>query len=251
MIDVHTHILPYIDDGAKDIDTAVAIMNAELQQGVKTVLLTSHYYGRKLSPAKFLELRNKSFAELKPHIPEGLDVRLGAEVHFTGVNTPPYEELCKLAIEGTNYILLEFSFTRVWSESLMEQLVDFIEKTGYTPIIAHVERYGEVERMPVLVTRLVQMGCLIQVNVNSFVNKETRSLTRALLKHGLVHCVGTDTHDMEKRAPNVTKVKETLYAEGFSAEWERAQRIMQAVVAGEQVRVEVGKPVKKFLGKYF
>ncbi len=251
MIDLHTHILPYIDDGAKDIETAVAIMNAELQQGVKTVLLTSHYYGRKLSPAKFLEARDKSFAELKPHIPEGLEVRLGAEVHFTGVNTPPYEELCKLAIQGTEYVLIEFSFTRAWSHTLLEQLADFMDKTGYKVIIAHVERYGEVERNPDLITKLVQMGCLIQVNVNSFMNKETRNLTRALLKHGFVHCIGTDTHDMERRMPNVAKVKETLCAEGYSVEWERAQRIMQAVIAGEQVRVEAGKRIKKFFGRYF
>ncbi len=251
MIDIHTHILPRFDDGAKDMDVAVAMLQAQLAQGVRTVVLTPHYYGKRFSPTQFLQQRREAFERLKPYIPEGLDVRLGTEVHFTGVNLPTYEELCKLAIEGTKYILIEFPFTTAWTGMMMDALVDFISETGYTPIIAHVERYVEILQNPRLVTELVQMGCLIQVNAASFVDKQTKRLARALLKKGLVHCVGTDAHDMEHRAPNAQEVKNLLEKAGYSTEWERSQKIMSSVLRGEQVCVETGKRVKKLFGRYF
>ncbi len=251
MIDIHTHVLPRFDDGAKNTDTAVAMLQAETQQGVDKVVLTPHYYGRRFSPARFLEQRREAFERLKPRIPEGVEVRMGTEVHFTGVNLPPYEELCLLAIEGTKYILIEFPFTTAWTSSLTERLADFINETGYTPIIAHVERYAEVMQNPALVNELIEMGCLIQVNTHSFLDRRTKGLARALLKKGLVHCIGTDAHDMEGRAPNMAAAREMLKKAGYSTEWERTQRIMQAVLEGEQVCVHAEKQVKKFLGKYF
>lgn len=250
MIDLHTHILPHIDDGAKDTEMSAAMLKAEKKQGVDTIVLTSHYYGKKRSPDEFIEKRAALFQHIKPRIPEGMKVLLGAEVHFTGVNNAEYSELCRLAIEGTKYILIEFPFTNAWTKSLLDRLADFIYYTDYTPIIAHAERYAEIWKKPSLITELVSMGCLIQVNASSFTDKREKKLAYAMLNHGYVHCLGTDTHDMSTRAPDWS-VKELLCNEGYEAEWERAQEIMQKVIAGEQVRVEMGKPVKKFMGKYF
>ncbi len=250
MIDIHTHVLPHIDDGAKDTEMSVAMLKAEAKQGIDTVVLTSHYYGKKRSPAEFIEKRGALFSHIKPRIPTGMKVLLGAEVHFTGVNNAEYEELCRLAIEGTKYILIEFPFTNAWEKSLLDRLADFVYYTDYIPIIAHAERYTEIWKKPSLITELVSMGCLIQVNVSSFTDKRVKKLAYAMLNHGYVHCLGSDTHDMGVRAPDWS-VKELLWKEGYEAEWERAQEIMQKVISGEQVRVETGKPIKKFLGKYF
>ena len=250
MIDLHTHILPHIDDGAKDTEMSAAMLKAEYKQGVDTIVLTSHYYGKKRSPEDFLAHRNSLYEHIKPRIPEGLKVLLGAEVHFTGVNNAEYGELCKLAIEGTKYILIEFPFTNAWTKSLLDRLADFIYYTDYTPIIAHAERYKEIWKKPPLITELVSMGCLIQVNLSSFADKRAKKLAYAMLKHGYVHCLGTDTHDMGVRAPDWS-VKEKLLSEGYSSQWERAQSIMEKVVTGEHVRVELGKPIRKFFGKYF
>ena len=156
MIDIHTHILPHIDDGAKDTATALAMLHKEWEQGVEEVVLTSHFYGRHRSPEQFLEKRNAAFERLRLQLPEGLKVRLGAEVHFTGRNMPENEELCRLAIEGTNYILIEFPFTTAWTGELLDRLNDFILDTGYTPIIAHAERYSEIKKCPALISELVQ-----------------------------------------------------------------------------------------------
>ena len=250
MIDIHTHILPHIDDGAKDTATALAMLHKEWEQGVEEVVLTSHFYGRHRSPEQFLEKRNAAFERLRLQLPEGLKVRLGAEVHFTGRNMPENEELCRLAIEGTNYILIEFPFTTAWTGELLDRLNDFILDTGYTPIIAHAERYSEIKKCPALISELVHMGCLIQVNVGSFLNKREKKLAFAILKHGFVHCIGSDGHDLDRRSVDLLKAKNAVETAGYAEAWEDAQSIMQRIVNGEDVRVPLGTPIKKTLCSY-
>ena len=250
MIDIHTHILPHLDDGAKDTATAIAMLQMQSEQRVKKVVLTSHYYGRKHSPQRFLEKRCEAFARIKNDLPEDMEVKLGAEVHFTGVNMPEFDKLCGLAIEGTNYILLELPFTSKWTGDILSKLSDFVYETGYTPIIAHVERYGEVLKKPSLVNDLVEMGCLIQVNAQSFIDKNTKGFAFALLRHDLVHCIGSDAHDTENRAPCLDTAKQAIERAGYGTEWDKIQENMCKILNGEKVEVDFAFPVKKFFGKY-
>ena len=111
MIDIHTHILPHMDDGAKDSATALRMLDMSIAQGVETVVFSPHYYGKSRSPQKFLEARGAMYEHIRARIPEGIKTRLAAEVHFTGVNSIDEEEMCSLAIEGTEYLLVEFPFT--------------------------------------------------------------------------------------------------------------------------------------------
>ncbi len=249
MIDLHTHILPCLDDGAQSVAVAAEMLQAEKLQGVSCVVFTPHYYG-KYSPQTFIEKRREAFESVRGSIPDGLDVRLGAEVHFTGVNVPDYDELCSLAIEGTKYILLEFPFTSDWTKSLLDSVADFIADTGYTPIVAHVERYLEVLQNPALISRLIEMGCLLQVNADSFARRYTKSFVFALLKRGWVHCIGTDAHDITNRPPDYTAAKKAVADAGYAEEWKRVEKRMENILRGEQVCVEYAKPVKKFFGKY-
>ena len=251
MIDFHTHILPHFDDGAKDTAMATAMLESEVRQGVTDVLLTSHYYGKRHSLDRFLEKRNAAWARLKPNAPEGLNVHLAAEVHFTGVNVLAYDELCKLAIADTKYILIEFPFTEKWSVGVLSALSTFIDETGYTPIIAHVERYREIKKKPALINELLAMGCLLQVNASAFLNKQEKSLALALLRREAIHCIGTDAHDMSMRKPNLKEVKAELEAQGFVEAWEKIQTTMRIVLRGEEVKPQPIKPVQRFFSKYF
>ena len=250
MIDIHTHILPHLDDGAKDTATAKAMLQMQAEQGVQCIVLTSHYYGRKHSPQRFLEKRSEAFARIQDKIPTGIELRLGAEVHFTGVNVPEYDGLCSLAIEGTKYILLELPFTTKWTKDILAKVADFVYETDFTPIIAHVERYSEVLKKPILVNELVDMGCLIQVNARSFLDKKTKGFAFALLKHGLVHCVGSDSHDITDRAPCLIEAKEEIEGAGYAGAWVKIQENMQNILDNKKVETEYAAPVKKFLGKY-
>lgn len=250
MIDLHTHILPNIDDGAKDVTVSAELMNAEKAQGVETVVFTPHYYGKRSSPEQFLKKRASAFESVRSVLPDGMSVRLGCEVHFTGLNMPDPQELCRLAIEGTRYILLEFPFTTGWQGGLLDKVNEFISDTGYTPIVAHVERYAEVQRTPEYAVELAKMGCLLQLNAEAFLNKAEKKLAFALLRNGLAHCLGTDAHDTTLRAPRYAEAKRAVEAAGLSALWEQAQVNMQNVLNDEETDLPPFSSVRKTLFGY-
>lgn len=249
MIDMHTHVLPDLDDGAKNEREAEAILQMAFAQGVHEIVFTPHYYGKKRSVKSFLQQRERSLKKIAARVPNGLKTRLGAEVHLSGVNDPTSDALCKLAIEGTKCVLLELPFTGRWNKRLLTRLAEFVGDTDYTPVIAHIERYEEVWKNPAIISTLVKMGCLIQVNTSAFLDKKVRRLAFALLKRGLVHCLGTDAHNTELRAPDYAKAKEAVYAEGYGKEWERIQRNMYKIFAGESVCITC-EPIHKFLWWY-
>lgn len=247
MIDFHTHILPGIDDGAKTPSVSAKIMLQDEQQGVKEIVCTPHYYGN-ISAAQFLSLRSEAYDAIRPLTPEGIKTRLGAEVLLTGVNDPDDESLCSLAIEGTRCVMIELPYES-WRESLFEKISDFIANTGYSPIVAHVERYAEIMKNPALVNLLVNMGCYIQVNTGAFLNKYSKKFALALLKHGLIHCLGTDAHDDENRAPDYAAAKAVVEKAGYQAEWDEVQWCMTKLLMGERILKASGR-VKKF-GKWY
>ena len=251
MIDIHAHILPNIDDGPKDESLALAILQKAEEQGVTEIVLTSHYYGKKSTPERFAEKRAEAFEKIKASVPEKIRLRLGAEVHFSGVNVPKAEALEFFAIEGTKYVLLELPFLCRWSQAMSERIAEFIADTGYVPILAHVERYKELRKNPQLITELVNLGCLLQVNTGAFLDRKQKSFAFALLKKGFVHCIGSDVHDMEKRCYNYTEAKAAVEKAGFSQEWQEIQENMRRLLDGEIAHAVCGKSVKKFLWWYF
>ena len=113
MIDFHTHILPEIDDGAKDCETATALLKKELLQGVSSLIFTPHYYGKIRPPEQFIQERNIAFEKIQGEIPSGLQVRLGAEVGFEKETIFSEEQFRALAIENTHYILIELPLEEI------------------------------------------------------------------------------------------------------------------------------------------
>ena len=251
MIDLHTHILPGIDDGARDSEASIQMLQREMQEGVQTVIFTPHYYGKRRSPKQFIVRRKEAFEKIKSSIPDGLQVRLGTEVFFSGLNMAENEELCLLAIEGTKYVLFELPMSEKWQESLWNSLADFICETEYIPIIAHVERYIETQKNPKIFDRLLKMGCLLQVNTTSFLQKESRSLAFALLKHGYIHCLGSDTHDTKIRVCDYAQAKSVIYQKGLSEAFEIIQQNMQLILAGDNITPQTGTRLKKFFNIYY
>lgn len=251
MTDLHTHILPGIDDGAIDEGVSSEQMKSLLEQGVDKVVFTSHYYGRKRSPKQFLEARADALCRIKDLIPEGMETYLGAEVHFAAEMAASDESICSMAIGNTRYILAELPFTTAWNKGLWRRLEDFISSTDYIPVIAHVERYDEARKKPALLSELVDMGCLLQVNTQAFLKKEDSAMAFALLEHGLVHCLGTDTHNMRERAPKYAAAKEAIEEAGFYDRFERIQENMLLLLEDKPIKTEKTKPVKKFFKLYY
>ena len=93
------------------------------------------------------------------------------------------------------------------------------------------------------------MGCLVQLNTRAFLEKSTRRFAFALLKHGLVHCIGTDAHDIKNRAPDYAQAQSVVEKAGLDAEWTELQWCMRMILAGEAVRKPFST-VRKF-GKFY
>lgn len=250
MIDLHTHILPGIDDGAANAEVSAAQLQSLKEQGVDKVVFTSHYYGRKRSPEQFLEARAEAFDKIRAAVPQGTEVYLGAEVHFTAQMAVSDEALCSMTIENTRYLLIELPFLTDWDSGLMRRIADFISETDRVPVVAHVERYSEVQKRPALLSELSGLGCLLQMNASAFLEKD-HSLAFSALRHGYVDCFGTDTHNMTDRAPRYAEAKAAIEKEGLSEEFARMQENMRLILRDESVSVHRGKPVKKFLGRYY
>jgi protein-tyrosine phosphatase len=248
MIDFHTHILPRMDDGAKNVAVSAEMLKQEYEQGVKEILFTPHYYGKQTA-AQFLSMRAAAYEDVKPYLNQGVKARLGAEILITGVNDPTDDALCAMAIEGTKCVLFELPYGE-WNERLLDRISSFIADTGYSPVIAHVERYKEILNNPAIVTMFVNMGCYIQVNVEAFFNKYTKGFVSALLKHGLIHCLGSDAHNDSDRAPNLKKLQDEWVAKGKEAEWDELQWCMRTLLSGERLMKPYGK-VRKFAKWYF
>ncbi len=250
MIDFHTHILPELDDGADTKETAVALLKKELLQGVSSLIFTPHYYGKIRTPERFLEERKQAFEKIEGEIPNGLAVRLGAEVRFEQETLFSEEQFRSLAIENTRYILIELPFDEEWTETLFSKLARVCAETSLVPVLAHIERYPAVQKNPKLLNEFIRRGWLLQATTSAFMQKKLAPLAFAMLKKGLVHCLGTDTHNLEKRAPDYTRAKALLYERGFGEAFEKIQNQMRLMLENKGVLAGEGKAVKKFFWTY-
>lgn len=248
MLDFHTHVLPEIDDGASNIDVAADILRLEREQGVQTIVCTPHYYGKSDVEA-FLQARAAALEQIELLLSADTELLLGAEVLYTGINAPSYDALCRLSIANTRCVLLEFPFTTEWQCDLVDRTAKLISDTCCVPIIAHVERYTQFLKNPKLLTELSRAGCYLQWNTGAFLRKSTRKFAFAALKHGLVHCLGTDAHNATHRAPNYAAAKEEIFAAGGGEWFERAQACMQALLQGEMPKT-YDREMRKLFGFY-
>ena len=146
--------------------------------------------------------------------------------------------------------MLELPFTPDYPAKLFEKIQGFILETGCTPVIAHVDRYPAILRKPSLIKRFLEIGCLLQLNVEAFWTKHVKDFSCALLKKGLVHAVGTDMHDIEDRPPNMERFNRLLEEEFPAEVREKLKQTELAILKDKEVEVEI-KSVHKLFGKYF
>lgn len=249
MIDFHTHILPGIDDGAKDVSVSAAMLEMEKEQGVNEIVLTPHYYGKFYSPTDFVRRRAAAYEKLLAVAAGEFFFTLGAEIHFSdtlSVNA----ECRKLAIGDTRYALVELPFGEKWSGSLLTRLRYFMDETELTPVIAHICRYPQLRKNPEALLRLAEMGCLLQVNASAFCDKDSSGFVFAALKHNLVHCLGSDCHNVTNRAPDLKRAEEAIAQAGYADRLEEIGRIMKCVTEDRLVKCAAATPVKKFFNRY-
>ncbi len=210
-VDFHTHILPNIDDGSSSLTQTLEMLKTQYQMGIKTVVATPHFYPNADRPEDFLLRRQEAFENVRAAIDGSAEklpeIILGAEVlYFDGIEN--WDILDSLAIEGTRYILIEMPVAP-FSKRSIETLANFKEKTGYTPIIAHLDRYLTAFRTFKLPEILSEMDVLVQMNA-SYLLKFPNFRAIKLLKNNMVHLLGSDCHNLTTRVPNLDRAQQVI-----------------------------------------
>lgn len=203
LVDLHCHILPGIDDGAKNLTASMALLHKEVQDGVAGIVFTPHFHYERISVEEFAAQRRAAFVSVaKACRREGLPLaaKMGAEVYFT--TALPGLDLSVLAFAKSNYILIEFPTT--CHPAGIDETLFAVRQQGYTPILAHVERYPFVTEDPTLLYNWVSAGCLAQINAAGLLREgRTAHWLQKLMDWNLVHLLSTDAHSMETRPPNL------------------------------------------------
>lgn len=201
MIDWHSHILPEMDDGSRSVDESLSMLELLERQAVKTVVATPHFYANEETVDEFLSRRSNARENLISAMGErGIRLVCGAEVrYYPGIGR--MQELGKLAIEGTNLLLLEMPMGK-WTESTVNELTKLSATCGLRIVMAHIDRYlGFVDLKTV--NRLCENGLMMQVNASFFERVGTRRKALKMLDSGLIHFVGSDCHNLTTRPPKV------------------------------------------------
>lgn len=206
-IDIHTHLLPGVDDGAADMTEALRLVRIAYQNGTRAIVLTPHYRGRfKKSSVERLQAGFSEFSNMVKHEIPQMELYLGHEAYCERELPRLLAEKAVLTIHNSRYCLLEFS-----PGVLRSQLTTGVSEVvgqGFTPIIAHAERYNVLRKQDDLLDELLNMGALIQVNADSIMGKRgllIRMFCNRLLGRRQVHFVASDAHDDKMRPPILRK----------------------------------------------
>ncbi len=213
IVDIHAHVLPGVDDGAKSLEESLQMLKTAWSEGITDMILTPHYQsGRYFTPKdKILKLTAKMQKEA---LSRGIPIRLyaGTEIYYRSGMEEKLDAGQLATLNGSNYILTEFS--PVEEFSYIRNAMEELRGIGYIPILAHVERFKCLLEDPGRVLELRRMGCGIQANAGSISGKYGLGVKRylhRLLKEKMVDYIGTDAHNDGGRAPQVKGCAKLLY----------------------------------------
>jgi protein-tyrosine phosphatase len=215
MIDIHSHILPGIDDGAKNLDESLALIKMAQNDGITHMVATPHIHlGRFDNSA--LQLEN-DLAVLKRHVKAAnikMRLAVAAEVRLDiGLMTLVMaEQLPFIGKIGTaNYLLLELPHSHV--PSGYDKFITWLTKHNIKVIIPHPERNRDIQANTYYIEHLKQLGCEFQLTASSIEGlwgDKAKKISEAMLKANLVHYVASDTHSVKRRPPILSKAKKII-----------------------------------------
>lgn len=212
MIDIHTHMLYDIDDGARSSKMSLILMGMDYEQGVSGIFCTNHSYGIEFH-YKDYHRRFEKLSKVASDRYPGISLYKGCEILCYREEMPEIISNIKNDIfptmNGTKYVLLEFNPHGTEGVGEMTYCLNYALDAGYTPIIAHVERYKAIYDDPLTdLYRLKELGCLVQINLYSVEQDQghvgggsRKELANLFLKNRLVDFVGTDSHRLDYKSP--------------------------------------------------
>lgn len=210
--DIHCHILPYVDDGAQQKEESRKLLRMEYEQGVRTICLTPHLRkGMFETPDEVILEQFERFKERAGAYRKRMRFYLSREYHCDSAFINKLEQDKVMPLGNSRFLLTEMSSR--YSEQQIFEYVEIVLKSGYRPLIAHIERYPSLTKSTMQIQDLIDMGALIQCNCSSLLAREgykQAAWVKKLLKEELVHVIGSDAHDSEERPPELDKAADYL-----------------------------------------
>lgn len=210
MVDIHCHIVPEVDDGAWDLDTALEMARMAVNCGVNCIIATPHFKGTpgSLEEAPYILHQFKLLQSAVKREKLELELLPGVEV----LCVPQTMELARAGqlptLGDSRYVLTEFYFDATWE--FMDATLRGLRQCGYRPVVAHPERYGAIQRDLERARSWFERGVVIQVNKGSvlgaFGSRAEETAVR-LLHRGLVHVIASDAHSPERRTTDLEPVR--------------------------------------------
>ncbi|WP_047983566.1 tyrosine-protein phosphatase [Ornithinibacillus californiensis] len=247
MIDIHSHILPGIDDGAKTMTDSLVMAQAAVKQGIHTIIATPHhqngqYINEKQDIKLYVDQLNENLQEA--NIP--LTVLVGQETRINGDMIEELQSGVIATLNNTKYVFVEFPSGEVPRYS--EQMLFDIQVAGYTPIIVHPERNRQIAEHPSILFNFVQKGALTQVTAASLVGKfgkTIQKLSHQLVDHNLTHFIASDAHNTTTRGFVMQEAYQILKQEHGNSAFYMFMENAQLLIDGQYVHRNEPERIQK------
>lgn len=256
MVDLHSHILPNIDDGSKSKRESLAILKKAYENGMTDIILTPHYIlGSTYNSAKKKneELLNDLKETLrKENIP--LNLYLGNEIYIDDSLVKKLKEGVFSSLNDTKYVLFELPMNNEYKA--LKQILFDLQSNGYIPVIAHPERYYFLKENPKRIEELIEAGALFQSNLGSLFSrygKEAKKTLELFLKHHMITFLSSDIHHetdtFYEDIPRLKKILRNIISEEYMEELltTNGKKLLQ----NERIEPEEIIPIKKSIFKKY
>ena len=206
MIDMHSHIIPGIDDGSKSIEQSLEMIRNAYNDGTEKIIATPHYC-LGYAETQFNDVR-KHFENLKKEVRNeeiDIEIYLGQEVYFSENIVNDYKQGVIGTINNSRYMLFETPMNNI-DENTLDTIYE-LQILGIVPILAHPERYKEFIDDPKAINKFVKEGILLQMNAGSITGlfgKSVKKTAEILLANDLYNFIGSDAHNTKNRTTGLT-----------------------------------------------
>lgn len=253
MIDIHSHVLPGLDDGAKELDTTLNMLQIAIDSGTEKIVATPHYRTGYFENS--YESIKKAVDEVNAVVKDkamDIEVVLGQEIFLDNHTMENYKKEIIGCIGNTEYMLIELSM-----DVLPKNAIDIIYELklkGIKPIIAHPERYNYIIEKPSIINGFIEEECLFQINGGSITGvfgKRVQKTSEILIQHGICSFIASDAHSPGRRCPGIKEAFNVL--EGLDKDLARdVMNNGQILINNEKIHLNAEKiREKKSLFSFF
>ena len=205
MIDIHSHILPGIDDGSKDMEMSIKMLRMAEAKGTKIIVATPHYIrGIYENHYDEVAILHEELKQASKDAGINIEILLGQEIMLDKHSLKLCKEQKLRGINGTSYMLIEFPMDKLPKDAL--DLIYELRLLGIKPIMAHPERYQYMYEVPTTINDFVDEGCFFQINCGSLqglFGKKVQSYAKLLVQQGLANFIASDAHTTNRRCPGL------------------------------------------------